>query len=159
MQESLLVLDADLRIKTANLSFYRTFQVSQSETEGRLIFELGNRQWDIPRLRMILDEIKTKNSQMTGERVEHVFPRVGHRVMLLNARRITKDEKTTPLILLAINDITDLAKAEQSRREHEASLRAILDTAAEGIITIDSRESSRPSTGRPNGCSVTTPRR
>ncbi len=104
--EPLLVLDADLRVISANQSFYRTFHVKPTETEGQLLYDLGNRQWDIPQLRKLLEDILKENTEFKGYQIEHDFPEIGHRKMLLNARRIKSDENRE-LILLAIEDITN----------------------------------------------------
>jgi two-component system, chemotaxis family, CheB/CheR fusion protein len=107
VREPLLILDADLRITSANRSFYRTFQVGREETEGRYIFDLGARQWDIPRLRQLLEEIIPANTSFDDYRVEHVFESLGKRTMLVNARRIERKAGAAPLILLAIEDVTE----------------------------------------------------
>lgn len=123
--EPLVVLDADLRVKTVNRSFYQTFQVSPQETESRLIYELGNRQWDIPRLRVLLEDILPKNTELRDFEVEHNFPNIGRRTMLLNARRIYREEKRTQMILLAIEDITERKKLEEEReRVRELEVRS-----------------------------------
>jgi PAS domain-containing protein len=105
IREPLLVLDDSLRVVSASRAFYRTFQVKPKETGGQLIYKLGNRQWDIPKLRKILKEILEKDSVFEGYRVEHDYPVIGQRVMLLNARRIY-DGKATRSILLAMEDVT-----------------------------------------------------
>ena len=86
----LVVLDKDLRVVTANRSFYRTFHVSTEETENRLVYELGNRQWDIPALRRLLEDVLPKNQIFQDFEVEHEFPSIGRKIMLLNARRIER---------------------------------------------------------------------
>ena len=88
VREPLLVLTADLRVRSANRSFYRAFEVTREGTEGRMIYELGNHQWDIPRLRELLDEILPEDKQLTDFEVEHEFEQIGRRTMLLNARQI-----------------------------------------------------------------------
>ena len=108
IREPLVVLDGDLRIVSASRSFYETFQVTPAVTEGRLLFEIGARQWDIPSLRELLEDILQKSASMEDFRVEHDFPAVGHRVLLLNARRIAKEGRPSGLILLAMEDITAL---------------------------------------------------
>jgi PAS domain-containing protein len=90
----------------AGRAFYKTFGVSREETEGRIVYELGNRQWDIPQLRELLGDILEKDSVFDGYRVEHDFPGLGHRVMLLNARRIHDETGTANRILLALEDVT-----------------------------------------------------
>jgi len=109
VRESMLVLTPDLCVKSANLSFYRTFQVEPSATIGRLIFELGNGQWNIPSLRTLLGETLPRKKSFEDFRVEHHFEGIGHHVMMLNARRLD-DQK---MILLAIEDVTEKEKALQ----------------------------------------------
>ena len=104
VREPLLILDATLRVRSANRAFYQTFHVSSEETEGRLIYELGNGQWDIPALRDLLEKILTKNSQVDDFVVEHDFPKIGRKKMLVNARRIFRAGVGTETILLAINE-------------------------------------------------------
>jgi hypothetical protein len=103
VRESLLVLHADLRVKSANHSFYESFQTDRADTEGRLVYELGSGQWDIPALRRLLSDILPNNGDLQGFEVDHTFATVGRRVMLLNARRIDHLQ----LVLLAIEDITE----------------------------------------------------
>jgi two-component system, chemotaxis family, CheB/CheR fusion protein len=111
VREPLIVLDERLRVFTANQSFYRTFEATIADTEHRLIFELGNGQWDIPRLRELLMEILPTDSQLQDFEVEHNFEQIGHKTMLLNARKMTQSEGGVK-ILLAIEDITDRKRLE-----------------------------------------------
>ena len=113
--EPLVVLDAGLRVISASRSFYRAFKVSREETEGQFIYDLGNRQWDIPKLRKLLERILPKNASFDNYEIEHEFPSIGRRVMLLNARRIPQPPEKPRLILLAIEDITELKGAEQDQ--------------------------------------------
>jgi two-component system CheB/CheR fusion protein len=122
VRESVLVLDETLRVISAGRAFYETFHVTPEETEGRIIYDLGNRQWDIPQLRELLGDILEKDSVFNGYRVEHDFPGIGHRVMLLNARRIYDETGAARRILLALEDVThrpgpEAFSAEQDRRE------------------------------------------
>jgi two-component system CheB/CheR fusion protein len=107
VREPLLILDGDLRVVSANRSFFKTFRVAQEETEGSLVYELGNHQWDIPKLRELLETILPRSSEFNDFTVEHDFPTIGRKKMLLNARRIYEEEKKTLLILLAIEDVTE----------------------------------------------------
>jgi transcriptional regulator with GAF, ATPase, and Fis domain len=107
VRESLVVLDSDLKVIKANDSFYRTFKVTPEETEGALIYNLGNGQWDIPRLRELLEDILPKNSTFNDFEVEHNFDTIGRKIMHLNARRIYRKFNSTRLILLAIEDVTE----------------------------------------------------
>ncbi len=116
VREPLIVLDSDLRVLSANRSFYKSFKVTPEETIGNLIYDLGNRQWDIPRLRTLLEDILPKNNKFDDYEVEHIFSNIGHKIMLLNARRITHKEKGSQMILLAIEDITKFRKLERERK-------------------------------------------
>ncbi len=107
VREPLLVLDAELRVQSANKSFYELFGVSENESKGQVIFDLGNQQWDIPELRRLLGEVLPQNKAVRDFRVEHDFPQLGRRTMLLGAREIPHEKEQAPLILLAIDDITD----------------------------------------------------
>ncbi|MDL5502820.1 MAG: PAS domain-containing protein, partial [Candidatus Methanoperedens sp.] len=113
MQESLLILDNELRVITANSSFYSTFHVSPEETENKFIYDVGNGQWDIPRLRELLEKILPKNTHFKNFEVDHEFPGVGRKVMSLNGRRIYQEGKGTERILLAIQDITERKRAAE----------------------------------------------
>jgi two-component system CheB/CheR fusion protein len=105
-REPIVVLDKGLQVTAANPAFYRAFEVSAEETEGRLIYELGNGQWNIPRLRELLEEIVPQNSRVDDFGMTHDFPRLGPRHMLLNARRVEM-QPGHPFILLAIEDVTE----------------------------------------------------
>ena len=107
IREPLLVLDKDLKIILANRSFYRLFKVLPEETEGRFIYDVGNRQWDIPQLKKLLEEIIPRSAQFNDFMVKHDFPEIGRKVLLLNARRIYQEGLGTERILLAIEDITE----------------------------------------------------
>jgi formate hydrogenlyase transcriptional activator len=107
VREPLVVLDSDLRVVKANHSFYRTFKVKQEGTEGILIYDLGNRQWDIPKLRELLEDILPQNSTFDDFEVEHDFDTIGRKIMHLNARRIYRESKQNQMILLAIEDVTE----------------------------------------------------
>src|SRR5260221_615044 len=88
VREPLLILDTTLRVRSANRAFYQTFHVSPEETEGRLIYELGNGQWDIPDLRTLLEDIVPTSSVFDDFELEHKFPAIGRRVIPLNARKL-----------------------------------------------------------------------
>jgi two-component system CheB/CheR fusion protein len=113
VREPLVVLDADLRVILANRSFYSTFKVTPEDTEGKLVYNLGDRQWDIPRLREFLEEILPKNTSFDDFEVEHSFETIGYKAMLLNARRIHQKENQTRMILLAIEDITERRQMQE----------------------------------------------
>ena len=121
VREGLLVLDLDLRVKAANESLYRTFDVEPEETIGRLVYELGNGQWDIPELRRLLEDVLPHDHAFRGFEVTHAFERIGERVMLLHGRRLDDH----PLILLAVEDVTEQRQGEQALRRHDARLRRL----------------------------------
>ena len=106
IRDSLVVLDGDLKVITASRSFYQTFQVQPESTEGVLLYELGDGQWNIPSLRELLEKILTTNASFQDFGVEHDFPGIGHKKMLLNARRVHREGIDTGRILLAIEDTT-----------------------------------------------------
>lgn len=136
VRNPLLVLDADLRVQRANRAFYERFQVIPAETEQQRIYALGNGQWNIPRLRELLEDILPRNTHFDNFDVEHDFPGIGRRTMLLNAHRVRLDGQTSALILLSIEDITEQVNATDAPRESQERIAAIVNTAAEGIITI-----------------------
>jgi two-component system CheB/CheR fusion protein len=127
VREPLLVLDGSLKILSANQAFYRTIQTSKPETENRPIFSLGNGQWDIPKLRELLEEIIPQNSSFKDFKVEHTFPGIGYKVMLLNARRIPAAGEHSSMILLAVDDMTETRKKEQEHQETIARLKKELE--------------------------------
>ncbi|MGH9402340.1 MAG: chemotaxis protein CheB [Terriglobia bacterium] len=137
-RESLLVLDKHFHVKTANQTFYRAFQVAPGETENRLIYELGNGQWNIPRLRTLLEELLPQHTSFEDFEVNQEFPHIGCRDMLLNARQIEQGGVT--LILLAIEDVTDRKRSEASVRETETRLREIAENVQEVFFVRDLRE-------------------
>jgi len=107
IREPLILLDSDLKVVTANSAFYRTFNVKPADTEGVLIYDLGNRQWDIPDLKKLLEDILSQNASFHDFEVEHDFETIGRKIMHLNARRIYDQGNQTQLILLAIEDVTE----------------------------------------------------
>jgi PAS domain-containing protein len=106
VREPLIVLDNDLRVVSANAAFYQAFQVERENIAGELLFDLGNRQWDIPQLRDLLERIIPENTFFEDFEVEHDFPSIGPKKMLLNARKVEASEAALQFILLAIEDIT-----------------------------------------------------
>ncbi|MBI3560740.1 MAG: PAS domain-containing protein [Gammaproteobacteria bacterium] len=112
IRESLLVLDGDLTIVSASRWFYREFKVTPEDTLGRPIYELGNRQWNIPQLRELLETILPRDQSFNAYRVEHEFPGIGRRRMLLNARRIESDNGQADFILLAIQDLDKVVHSD-----------------------------------------------
>src|SRR5881398_1918143 len=112
VREPLLILDTTLRVRSANRAFYQTFHVSSEETENRLIYELGNGQWDIPDLRTLLEDVVPKSSVFNDFELEHTFPVIGRRVMLLNARRLQAGHHGE-LLVLAMEDVTERRRVEE----------------------------------------------
>ncbi len=117
LREPLVVLDADLRVVTANPAFYRTFKVTPQETEHRFFYDLGNRQWDIPHLRDLLEKIIPQSTVVEDFEVEHDFPHIGRKAMLLNARLISARGGQPHRILLAIEDITERKRALEALKK------------------------------------------
>lgn len=120
VREPLLVLDGDLRVRSANQSFYATFHVAEEETVGQLLYELGNRQWDIPKLRTLLGEVLPQKRALDDFELEANFESIGARIMQLNARTMDRGSDRPHLILLAIEDITERTRAQAALRESEA---------------------------------------
>jgi PAS domain S-box-containing protein len=142
LREPLLILDQDLRVIKASLSFYAFFKVTSSETIGKLIYDLGNNQWDIPKLRELLETILPEKTTFDDYEVEHDFSSIGKRIMLLNARQIKRAFGKEKIILLAIEDITERKLAEESLSEKSRMtseyLDILLDHAHTPIIIWDS---------------------
>lgn len=123
VREPLVVLDGELRVISANRSFYRVFAMKPEETQGRFVYDLGNRQWDIPRLRELLEKIVPRKSALDDFEMVHDFPALGRRIMLLNARRIPREASKDQLILLAIEDVTERVRAEEALRQSADQLK------------------------------------
>jgi two-component sensor histidine kinase len=117
VREPVLVLDQDLRVITASRSFYRTFKVGLEDTEGRLLYELGDGHWNIPKLRLLLERIAPENGVMEDYEVEYEFPNVGPRTMCLNARKVFYEEGSHTTILLGIEDVTRQRVLEREKDE------------------------------------------
>lgn len=122
VREPLLVLDGGLHVQLANGAFYRMFQVTQEEVKQQFLYEIGNGQWDIPLLRLSLEDILTHDTPFEDLEVEHEFSRIGRKIMLLNGRRIVREADATPLILLAIEDISERRHAERLLQIHVQKL-------------------------------------
>jgi len=132
VREALLVLDRDLRVRTANQAFCRTFAITPAELEGRFLYELRHGEWDIPNLRQRLTALG-EGQTLEGFSVAKDFEKVGFRSLLLNARHI----EATPSLLLAIEDVTDSKRAAEAIERSELSFRQMLATAAEAVLMTD----------------------
>jgi PAS domain S-box-containing protein len=137
VREPLVVLGADLRVRSANRSFYRTFGATAAATEGRSLFELGNRQWDVPRLRELLEEVLPRDNQFSDFEVNYEFEDIGRRAMILNARHIPPGDRRPGLILLAIEDATERRRAVEELAVSESRYRRLFETAQDGILLVD----------------------
>ena len=137
LREPFLVLDGSLRVLTANASFYRAFHVSGEETVGRFLYDLGNGQWDIPALRTLLEEAIPEEIAVHDFEVEHDFPAIGRRSMLLNARRFPPEGEHPNLILLAIEDVTERRRSDAALQDSELRFRRLFQTAKDGILILD----------------------
>lgn len=134
VRQSLLILDADLRVVQANRSFCECFQVTAVATEGQLLYDLGNRQWDIPQLRALLENVIPQDRVVRDFEVEHDFERIGRRSMRLNAARVATEAEARVVMLLAIEDVTDARHLEEARAalaEREQALRGAAEAATE----------------------------
>src|SRR6202790_3071602 len=132
------MLDTTLRVRSANRAFYQTFHVSAEETENRLIYELGNGQWDIPDLRTLLEDVVPKSSVFNDFELEHTFPVIGRRVMLLNARKLQAG-RHGELLVLAMEDVTARKRAEEALLEAGALQSAIFNSANFSSIATDEK--------------------
>ncbi|MFV5701278.1 CheR family methyltransferase [Flavobacterium sp. XS2P12] len=139
VHEPMLILNKNFHVISANKSFYKKFLVDKEETEGKLLFDLGNKQWNITKLREVLNDILSKNTSFENFEVTHTFSGIGEKIMLLNAHLIIQKTNSEPLILLAIEDITDRSryylKEKYSLSLIEASLDPLTTINNEGKIT------------------------
>jgi len=138
VREPLLIMDTTLRVRSANRAFYQTFHVSPEETVNQLIYELGNGQWDIPALRTLLEDIVPKSSVFNDFELEHTFPVIGRRVMLLNARKLQAG-RHGELLVLAMEDVTARKRAEEELLKAGALQSAIFNSANFSSIATDEK--------------------
>ena len=139
IHECLVVLDAGLKVVSANKSFYNLFSLTPGEVEGKLIYEVGRHELDIPALRRLLEELLPQNTFFERFEVRHGFNSLGHRTMLLNARRIYSEGQKTETILLAIEDVTEHKSIEERLAFSELRYRRLFETAQDGILILDAK--------------------
>ncbi|GGA80554.1 hypothetical protein GCM10011507_34720 [Edaphobacter acidisoli] len=135
--EPLLVLTGELKVVMANEPFLAMFKVSPEETLNKFLYGLGNGQWDIPDLRKLLEEILPERRVVQGFTVEHDFETIGSRIMLLNARTLAPSSNADPMILLAIEDITERRRADVALQETEQRFRTLFNSAPMGVLVCD----------------------
>ena len=142
VREPLIVLDQDLRVVSASRSFYEVFKVKPEETVGQLIYDLGNKQWNIPKLRELLETILPQKATFDNYEVEHDFAAIGKRIMLLNARQIQRASGKERIILLAIEDITERKeiKNELGKARNELAATKISEDEARAHEMQDGKE-------------------
>jgi PAS domain-containing protein len=124
VREPFLILDEKLQVLSANKTFYRFFKVTKTDTEHSLIYQLGDGQWNIPALRKLLEEILPKNTFFVDYEVDHEFPQIGRKIILLNARRIYTAQSKLPIILLAMEDVTKRKELEEKLHDYAKKLNA-----------------------------------
>ena len=134
---ALIVLDRNLIISSANRAFYQTFRTSADETEGCLIYDLGNRQWDIPALRTLLESVIPHRASVEGFEVEHDFPVIGRRTMLVNARKIFRPGDHDGFILLAIEDVSEERAARKESSRNWQLTQSIVDTIRDPLVVLE----------------------
>ena len=134
---ALIVLDGNLNIKSANRAFYQTFRTNAAETEGCLIYDLGNRQWDIPALRTLLESVIPHRASVEGFEVEHDFPTIGRRTMLVNARKIFRNGEHDGFILLAIEDVSEERAARKESNRNWLLTKSIVDTIRDPLVVLE----------------------
>ena len=135
MRDPLIVLSADLRVHSANEAFYNTFKASPAETEGRLIFELGNGQWNIAKLRELVEDVILGSNSFNDFEVEHDFGQIGRRTFLVHARLLQGAASKAKMILLGVQDVTERKRAEaaliQAQKELQQHAQSLEKTVAE----------------------------
>ena len=138
VREGILILDENLRVLLANRSFFTIFKVDSEETIGSLLYDLGNRQWNIPSLRVLLEEILPKNTTVDDFAIEHNFESIGQKTMLLSACKILAKKNDLPIILLAIEDITERKRIESLLEANEAKYHELVQNVNSIILKMDS---------------------
>ena len=136
-RDPFVILDADLRIHTANEGFYTTFKIQSGEAVGRLIYDLGNSQWNIPRLRQLLEDVLPRSTFFDNFEVTHAFESIGQRTMLLNARTLSGISGEPGRILLGIQDVTEVLQFRAAAKESQTRYRALIEASAQTVWTTD----------------------
>ncbi len=148
LREPVIILDKNFKVLAANEAFYNLFQVELKDTEGKVIYNLGNGQWDIPALRKLLEDILPKNTFFKGFEVDHDFPSIGHRTIILNARHIHSRDKTTselfpPIIMIAMEDVTEIMsianRLAQYTNQLEKSILSRTEKLETKIMSLDKK--------------------
>ena len=134
---ALIILDRHLNITSANRAFYQTFRTSPADTEGSHIYDLGNRQWDIPALRTLLESVIPHRASVEGFEVEHDFPTIGRRTMLVNARKIFRPGNHDGSILLAIEDVSEERAARAESKRNWQLTQSIVDTIRDPLVVLE----------------------
>lgn len=148
IHDSMIILDKDLRVKTANKSFYKQFHLNEEEVEGMLLYDIGHRQWNIPKLRKLLEDIISRNAGFKDFIVEQSFPRIGKIILRLNGKRVLQEAHREQLILLAITDITESVNKQRNdtkilqekidiQKEAAKLFRSIADTMPQKVWTAE----------------------
>ena len=135
--EPILILDGNLKIIWANNSFYDFFAMKPQETLDKVIYEISDTQWDVPKLKELLREIVINNISFDNFEVERDFPRIGPHTIILKARRIHQGETKTNRILLEIEDVTKRTLIERANASSELRYRRLFETAQDGILILD----------------------
>src|SRR5208283_5315705 len=157
VHEGILILDENMRVLSANRSFLSIFQVDTANTIDSLLYDLGDGQWNIPALRVLLEDILPKNATVDNFEIEHNFQSIGQKTMLLNACKIPERRNDPPIILLAIDDITERKRLQGLLTESEERYRRVFETASDGIVLLEKREGNiahaNPAAENMLGCS------
>ena len=138
-RQPLLVLNRELRVQSANRAFYDQFHIRPQNTESCLVYELGNGEWDIPQLRMLLEKVLSKDRAITDFEVEHDFRGIGRKCMLLNARKLAREGGRQDLILLAIEDVTARRESERAIRQGAQDLKDLIEALPGAVYTTDAK--------------------
>lgn len=128
LREPFMILDKNLNVLSANKTFYTLFHVIKEETEGKRVYELGDGQWNIPKLKILLEDILPKNTYFEDFKVEYDFPKIGKKIMILNARRVHTVGEERPIMLLAMEDVTRQVHLEDQLKEYTKKLNFEVET-------------------------------